>query len=95
MFDAKIGIMVVNFIFSLGLFFNAALFIPQALALFKKKQANGLSLFTFAGFNVMQFFTVLHGVLEKDYILALGFGLSFITCGMVTLLILIYRKAPS
>lgn len=82
----------VNLIFSLGLFFNAALFIPQAIALFRRKNSKGLSLLTFAGFNVMQFFTALHGYLVGDYLLMAGFLLSFMTCGVVTLLILLYRS---
>lgn len=85
---------VINFIeivFSLGLFFNAALFVPQAIAIYRKKSAGELSLFTFVGFNVLQFFTVLHGYITKDYILMVGFLVSFITCGMVTLLIIKYR----
>lgn len=81
----------VDLVFSLGLFFNAALFIPQAVAIFRRKTSNGLSLITFAGFNVMQFFTALHGYLAKDYILMFGFILSFITCGIVTILIVLYR----
>lgn len=81
----------VDFVFSLGLFFNAALFIPQAITIFRHKNARGLSLLTFAGFNVMQFFTALHGYLVKDYLLMSGFLLSFLTCGIVTVFILYYR----
>lgn len=84
---------IVNIIFSLGLFFNAALFIPQALRILRTKSAAGISLFTFIGFNIMQFFTVLHGYFEKDYLLMTGFLLSFITCGVVTCLALKYREA--
>ncbi len=83
----------VDLVFSLGLFFNAALFLPQVVALLRKKNAAGLSLITFAGFNVMQFFTALHGYLVKDYLLMIGFLLSFIMCGIVTCLILLYRSA--
>ena len=82
----------VDLIFSLGLFFNAILFVPQAVTIFRKKNAQGLSLLTFGGFNVMQFFTALHGYLVKDYLLMGGFLLSFLTCGMVTFLILYYRN---
>lgn len=39
----------------------------------------------------MQLFTVLHAYLEKDYILMVGFLLSFVTCGIVTCLTLKYR----
>lgn len=82
---------LVNIIFSLGLFFNAVLFIPQAMRILRTKSAEGVSLFTFIGFNIMQVFTVLHGYLEGDYVLMTGFLLSFITCGMVTALALKYR----
>jgi len=83
----------VNIIFSLSLFFNAMLFVPQALRIIRTKSAEGISLFTFIGFNIMQLFAVLHGYLEQDYILMTGFLLSFITCGVVTSLIFKYRKA--
>lgn len=82
----------VDSVFGLGLFFNAALFVPQALTILRKKDAQELSLLTFGGFNVMQFFTALHGYLVKDYLLMSGFILSFVTCGMVTFLILYYRR---
>ena len=80
----------VDLIFSLGLFFNAILFVTQAVTLFRNKNAQGLSLLTFGGFNVMQFFTALHGYLVKDYLLMSGFLLSFLTCGIVTFFILYY-----
>ena len=83
----------VDLVFSLGLFFNAILFVPQAVTIFRKKDAQGLSLLTFGGFNVMQFFTALHGYLVRDYLLMGGFLLSFLTCGTVTFLILYYRKS--
>ena len=57
---------LVDIIFSVGLFFNAILFVPQALQIWRQKNAKGVSLFTFVGFNIMQLFTVLHGYLEKD-----------------------------
>lgn len=82
----------VNSVFSLSLIFNILLFVPQAIKIYRKKQSQELSLFTFLGFNIMQFFTAWHGYLNKDYILMLGFGLSFITCGLVTYLIIVYRR---
>lgn len=85
----------VNLIFSLGMFFNVILFIPQAITLYRTKNSQGLSLFTFAGFNVMQFFTAWHGYLVKDYLLMSGFLLSFITCGVVTFFIVVYRITPN
>lgn len=78
-------------VFSLGLFLNALLFIPQMIRLYQKKNSRELSLLTFAGFNFIQFFTILHGYLNNDYLLMIGFVLSFISCGMVTAMIVYYR----
>ena len=83
---------LVDFIFSCGLFFNAFLFIPQAISIWRKKSAQGVSLFTFLGFNVMQLFTAWHAWYEKDYLLMLGFLLALISCGSVTCLSFKYRN---
>jgi len=82
----------VNIVFSLGLFLNAALFIPQALRVYRTKNAEGISLTMFIGFHIVQIFTIWHGYLVKDYALVIGFLLSFLTCGMVTCLALKYRN---
>lgn len=82
----------VEAIFGLGLFINAALFIPQIIKLYRLKNSDEFSLVTFAGFNIIQLFAVWHGYLHNDYVLVLGFALSFITCGCVTALILVYRR---
>jgi len=91
----KENILMLNLIetvFSLGLFINAMLFVPQIIRLYKTKDSQGISLTTFIGFNFIQLFTVLHGYLHKDYLLMLGYILSFITCGFVTILTLIYKR---
>lgn len=77
--------------FSLSLLANALLFIPQIMAIIQKKSAEGLSLITFLGFNVIQLFTLFHGLIIQDYLLALGVFLSILTCGAVTLLIIYYN----
>jgi MtN3 and saliva related transmembrane protein len=82
---------IIEIIFSFGLFINALLFLPQAIKLFKIKNSKELSLLTFAGFNVIQLFVVLHGYIVKDYLLVFGYTLSFITCGGVAVLIVWYR----
>ena len=82
----------IEIMFTFGLFFNAFLFIPQAIKILRTKNIKGISLVTFTGFNAMQFFTILHGFLKKDYLLMIGFSLSFIFCGFVTFLIISYRK---
>lgn len=82
----------VEVFFSLGLFINAFLFIPQAVKLYRTKNSEDLSLITFAGFNLIQLFIFLHGYIHKDYLLMLGYLLSLITCGAVTWMIVWYRK---
>ena len=83
---------IVNFMFGCSLFFNALVFIPQAIKIFKAKSSGELSFSTFFGFNIMQLLAVWHGYLEQDYTLMIGFLLSFITCGMVTIFIILYCK---
>ena len=67
------------------------LFVPQAIAVWKKKSDEGISLLTFAGFNILQAIGVVHGVYESDHSLVVGLGASFLTCGTVTALTLYYR----
>ena len=52
----------------------------------------GLLAMRLLGFNMIQFATALHGYMSKDYILMWGYTLSFITCGVVTVLILYYSN---
>lgn len=82
---------IVNFIFGIALFVNAALFIPQILLLLKKKHSDDVSMTTFFGFCIIQLFTIWHGYYTKDYILIIGYVISFMTCGATTVLIAYYR----
>ncbi|WP_058535162.1 PQ-loop domain-containing transporter [Legionella saoudiensis] len=81
----------INFGFSISLIINALLFIPQIVSIWRHQSVQGVSLLTFAGFNVIQFFTVCHGLIEGDHLLAAGYILSLITCGAVTFLIIYFR----
>ncbi|WP_392537007.1 PQ-loop domain-containing transporter [Legionella sp. 227] len=83
--------LIINIGFSICLVANAALFIPQIFALLKVKSSEGVSLFTFLGFNVIQLFTFFHGWIVNDLILAVGSILSLITCGTVSWLIAYYK----
>lgn len=82
---------VVQYGFLISLLANAALFIPQIITLIKKKSALDVSLVTFVGFNIIQLFTLLHGLLERDYLLVGGYFLSILTCGCVSCLIFYYK----
>ena len=81
----------IEMMFGLGLFFNAVLFIPQALKLWKTKTAKNMSFFTFVGFIFVLFFTVLHAYFYSDYILFYGTILAMLSCSCIVLLIWKYR----
>jgi MtN3 and saliva related transmembrane protein len=82
---------MVAVIFGLGLVGNALLFVPQAIALWRKKTDEGVSLITFGGFSILQVIGVTHGFYEHDNSLIIGLGASFLTCGTVTGLTIFYR----
>lgn len=78
-------------LFGLGLVGNALLFVPQALAVWRKKSDEGVSLITFGGFSILQVVGILHGVFQQDMSLILGMSASLLSCGTVTLLTVMYR----
>ena len=82
---------IVGLIFGLGLFCNALLFVPQVLAVWRKKTDEGISLITFAGFSLLQAIGIVHGIYEHDLPLTLGMAASLLSCGTVTLLTVVYR----
>ena len=82
---------IVAVIFGLGLLGNALLFVPQALAVWRKKTDEGVSLITFGGFSILQIIGIVHGAYQHDWSLILGMSASLLTCGTVTLLTAFYR----
>ena len=82
---------IVAWAFGLGLLGNAALFVPQAIAVWQKKSDEGVSLITFGGFNVLQAIGIVHGYYQGDNALMYGMIASIITCGTVTALTFVYR----
>jgi len=82
-------------VFGLGLVCNALLFVPQVLALWRKKNSEGVSLLTFGGFSVLQAIAIVHGFYQHDLSLILGMAASLITCGTVTFLTIYYRLRRS
>jgi PAS domain S-box-containing protein len=84
---------IIEYIFGAALFINAALFIPQALRILKKKSARDTSLVTFLGFFLIQLAITLHAYVKHDYLLLAGYVVSMIACGFVVVVILVYRNA--
>lgn len=82
---------IVAVIFGLGLLGNALLFVPQAIAVWRTKSDEGISLITFGGFCVLQVVGVIHGFYQHDVSLIVGLGASFATCGTLTGLTIFYR----
>jgi MtN3 and saliva related transmembrane protein len=82
---------IVAVIFGLGLLGNAALFVPQAIAVWRKKSDEGVSLITFGGFSVLQVVGIVHGIYERDWSLIIGMSASLLTCGTVAGLTVVYR----
>ena len=78
-------------LFGLGLGCNAALFVPQVIAVWRKKTDEGISLITFGGFSVLQVVGIVHGIYQQDWSLILGMSASLLTCGSVTGLTIFYR----
>jgi MtN3 and saliva related transmembrane protein len=82
---------IVAVVFGLGLLGNALLFVPQAIAVWRKKTDEGVSLITFGGFSVLQVIGIVHGLYQGDPSLTLGMAASLLTCGTVTVLTIAYR----
>jgi MtN3 and saliva related transmembrane protein len=82
---------IVAIIFGLGLGCNALLFVPQIVAVWRKKTDEGISLITFGGFSILQAIGIIHGLYQQDLSLTLGMAASLLTCGTVTALTIFYR----
>ena len=82
---------IVAIIFGLGLGCNALLFVPQIIAVWRKKTDEGISLITFGGFSILQAIGIVHGLYQQDLSLTLGMAASLLTCGTVTALTIFYR----
>ncbi len=82
---------IVAILFGLGLGGNALLFVPQIIAVWRKKSDEGISLITFGGFSFLQVIGIVHGCLQGDWSLILGMSASLLTCGSVTALTIYYR----
>jgi MtN3 and saliva related transmembrane protein len=82
---------MVAVLFGLGLMGNALLFVPQGVAVWRKKSDAGISLVTFGGFCLLQIVSVIHGFYQHDLAMILGMGASLLTCGSVTALTIFYR----
>ena len=82
---------IIAVMFGLGLIGNAILFIPQALAIWRKKTDEGVSLITFGGFSLLQIVSIIHGLYQHDPAMVIVMGSSLFTCGTVTGLTIYYR----
>lgn len=86
---------LIEFVFSIGLFINALLFVMQAVHIYGKKNAKGISLATFFGMLLIQLTVVLHGLIVADYILVAGYAASMVSCSLVVGLTIFYNRKSS
>lgn len=86
----QIFINIIEFIIGIGIFINALLFIPQIIKLIKYKNAQGISLLTFIGFDMINILLVIHGLIRHDSILFFGYMASVIMNSLVIILIIKY-----
>jgi len=82
---------IVAVIFGLGLLGNALLFVPQVIAVWRKKSDEGISLITFGSFSALQVIGIIHRLYQRDPSLIIGIAASLLTCGSVTTLTVFYR----
>jgi MtN3 and saliva related transmembrane protein len=73
---------------------NACLFVPQALRLWKTRDAKGISIVSFAGFNALQFVGALHGYFQGNHELMVGMVATLVTCGSIMLLCVRFSYFP-
>lgn len=81
----------IAFLFGFGWACNALLFLPQLIAVVRKRSSQGVSLITFGGFSVLQAIGVAHGYLQHDNSLVFGMGTSLAACGTLTVLTVYFR----
>ncbi|MDF1760498.1 MAG: PQ-loop domain-containing transporter [Coxiellaceae bacterium] len=85
------AIHVINWLFGIGLFVNAMLFVPQLYRIIKEKSAKELSLIMFIGFCLTQLSAIAYGVVHSEWEIVVGFGLAFILCFAITTISVFYR----
>jgi hypothetical protein len=61
----------------------------------QRKPGKGVSIFTFAGFSLLQITGMLHGVFQQDWYLFTGMAASFVACNTVVVLSIIFRKGET
>lgn len=82
---------IIAWLFGTCLIVNAFVFLPQLWGIWTTKKIDGISLTTLTLFSVMQFIATLHGIFQKDKALAIGMGISVLTCGATTLSVIYLR----
>jgi MtN3 and saliva related transmembrane protein len=86
------GKIIIDILYAIGLLINAAVFAMQAYSIYKKKTSEQVSLFTFVGFNVLQVFGIINGLIFHDPDLIYGLIPSLITCNILVWTIIYYRR---
>ena len=81
---------IIEILFNIGLVLNVIILMPQTYKIYRFKDAKSVSLISFVGINFIQLMTILHGIIQKDWALALGMIASLIVSVTLTVGILLY-----
>ena len=84
-------ITLIEILFSIALFVNAMLFIPQTISIYKTKSAQSISMITFVGFLCIQTISICYGIIRDDWILITGFFISLLCCATVVITAFYYK----
>ena len=84
---------IVDILLPISLLLNAVAYLPQIWRLFKVKESKELSIWTFILFWVGIFLVTVHGIFQHDYVLAWSYSPSLITCTVILVMIVYYRKS--
>lgn len=86
---------LISYLFSMALVINAGVFVLQFARIVKQKNADGVSLWAFSGFLLIQLVTISYGFINHDLILAYGTLLGALTCTAVIVATAYYQSRPS
>lgn len=80
--------------YAIGLWISALLLIPQMIRLYKIKDSQGLSIFTFGGNSLLQFCFLRYSYTNHDYFWMFGYMVGLLLSGAIAIMIFKYRRKP-
>jgi MtN3 and saliva related transmembrane protein len=82
----EVGFQISGFIFAAGWLISGVLFALQAIKIYRKKDAEGISIVTFAGFALLNTNAALYGYLSGNPLWLPGTLLAAVSCTCIALM---------